>query len=138
MKSRCNTPTNQKYKDYGKRGIKVCDEWMRSFAEFRTWALSHGYDYDASYGQCTLDRIDVDGDYEPSNCRWVDAYAQAHNKRPVNHHKHGIEIDYDGQHFISIAEIARHYGFPASRLERRVHLMSIDDAMAQILGSTGR
>lgn len=138
MKARCNRPTNTKYKDYGGRGITVCDEWNRSFTKFRTWALKNGYDYDAPYGQCTLDRIDVNGNYEPSNCRWVDAKTQANNQRPRKQKVHGIEVDYMGVHYISLSQLANEYGFHPSKLERRIHRMSVDDAMSEILGSTGR
>lgn len=138
MKARCNNPNNQKYSDYGGRGIKVCDEWMHSFTSFYDWAMVNGYDYDAPVGQCTLDRIDVNGDYEPSNCRWVDAKTQTNNQRPRRQKIHGIEVDYKGVHYISLSQLAREHGFHSSKLERRVHRMSIDDAMSQILGSTGR
>ena len=81
MKSRCNNPNNKRYKYYGLRGIKVCEEWSKSYAAFRDWALRTGYDPEAPRGACTIDRIDVDGDYCPENCRWVDNDTQAKNKR---------------------------------------------------------
>lgn len=80
MKSRCLNPHNTRFKDYGGRGIKVCDEWM-SYEPFMLWALDHGYDYEAEYGKLTLDRIDINGDYDPSNCRLVDLKTQSNNKR---------------------------------------------------------
>lgn len=80
IRARTNNPKNSHYKHYGGRGIKICEEWM-DFPTFREWALSTGYKEDAKYGECTIDRINVDGDYEPSNCRWVDLKIQANNKR---------------------------------------------------------
>lgn len=81
MLGRCNRPSLKSYENYGGRGIKVCEEW-RDYEAFREWAYANGYDENAPIQQCTIDRIDVNGDYEPSNCRWVDAKTQAKNKRP--------------------------------------------------------
>ena len=63
MKSRCYTKSNSDYKHYGARGIKMCDEWRDSYQAFHDWAFANGYDPDAPRGQCTIDRIDVNGDY---------------------------------------------------------------------------
>ena len=80
MKKRCYNTKNVDYKNYGGRGISVCDEWM-DFQNFYDWAIANGYDETAPRGQCTIDRINVDGNYEPENCRWVDRYIQMNNKR---------------------------------------------------------
>lgn len=81
MKYRCSNPKASYYHCYGGRGIKVCDEWQNSFEAFQEWALANGYDENAPQGKCTIDRIDNDGNYEPSNCRWVDGHTQNMNRR---------------------------------------------------------
>lgn len=80
MKQRCLLPSSKAYKYYGGRGITVCDEWLE-YDNFMRWAYSHGYDPNAKRGKCTIDRIDVNGNYEPSNCRFVDMAVQNNNKR---------------------------------------------------------
>lgn len=80
MIARCEHPNRKDYVYYGGRGIKVCQEWKR-YENFKEWAFANGYDEHADFGKCTIDRIDVDGNYEPSNCRWVDMATQNRNKR---------------------------------------------------------
>lgn len=77
MRMRCLNPNGDDYENYGGRGITVCAEWD-DFACFRDWALKHGYKDDL-----TIERLDVDGNYEPSNCIWADAQAQSENRRFV-------------------------------------------------------
>ena len=83
MKNRCLNEKSQDYPYYGGRGIRICDEWLNDYTSFKTWAYQNGYDENADHGKCTIDRIDVDGNYEPSNCRWVDMATQSKNRRNV-------------------------------------------------------
>lgn len=76
MLNRCRNKKINEYKNYGGRGISVCKEWQTSFESFRDWAISNGYSENLS-----IDRINVNGNYEPSNCRWTNAKIQANNKR---------------------------------------------------------
>ena len=81
MKYRCENKNAKEYKYYGGRGITVCDEWRNSFEAFYNWAINNGYDSTQKRGVCTIDRINVNGNYEPSNCRWVNMKVQRNNQR---------------------------------------------------------
>lgn len=86
MLSRCNNTKNQSFKHYGGRGITVCREWEEDFLNFYTWSMNHGYNEDL-----TIDRIDVNGNYEPNNCRWATWLVQGNNRRDT------IYIEFDGR-----------------------------------------
>ena len=77
MKQRCSNENSDKYRYYGGKGIRVCDEWNK-FEPFHEWAMANGYD-----DKLTIDRIDGDGDYEPDNCRWATITTQSRNTRKI-------------------------------------------------------
>lgn len=106
MRSRCNCPTNKKWKDYGGRGIKVCPRWG-SYAAFL-----------ADVGERpspahSLDRIDVNGDYEPGNVRWATRVEQANNTRQC------VYIEHDGRN-LTVAQWARETGLSKDLIYSRV------------------
>lgn len=74
MKSRCNNSNNKRYARYGGRGVKVCEEWKNDFQSFYDWAVSSGYKE-----SLTIERINVNGDYCPSNCTWITNEQQQQN-----------------------------------------------------------
>lgn len=86
MRQRCSKPYCRQYKNYGGRGIQVCDEWNADFNAFYLWSMETGYK-----PGLTIDRIDVDGNYEPSNCRWATYKEQGNNKRS------NIFLEFDGE-----------------------------------------
>jgi len=86
MKSRCYYTGNIAYKNYGGRGITVCEKWIHDFLVFRDWALTHGYTE-----ELTIDRKDNNGNYSPENCKWSTPKEQANNTR------YNVRITHEGQ-----------------------------------------
>lgn len=107
MRDRCRREKCPAYKNYGGRGISICEEW-NDYSVFRDWAYSHGYSDSLS-----IDRIDVNGNYEPSNCRWVTAKEQANNTRRSRY------ITYNG-YTKTMAAWAEEVGISYSTLNGRI------------------
>ena len=119
MRNRCYNENYKFYNYYGGRGISVCDEWRDDFVPFMNWAKSNGYSDDL-----TLDRIDTNGNYEPSNCRWISRADQMNNTRLTKKYTMTGETH-------SIAEWCRIYNVPHERTRHRlvVRGWSIEDAL---------
>lgn len=96
MKARCYRKKTTQFKDYGGRGIKVCDEWLNDFGQFIA-------DMGEPPEGMSIDRIDNDGDYTPDNCRWATDLEQANNKRDTRY------VEFNGEK-ISMANLARKTG----------------------------
>ena len=108
MRDRCYCVTDNVYKHYGGRGIVICEEWKNDFKRFYEWSMANGYKEGLS-----IDRIDVNGNYEPTNCRWVDRYVQANNRR--NNH-----MVYYRNKAYTLTQLAREHGMIATTLKHRL------------------
>lgn len=123
MKRRCNNQNCNEYRNYGGRGINVCNEWD-DYSTFRKWAYEHGYDENALFGECTIDRIDVNGNYEPDNCRWITILEQQKNKRPPSEWKKRENVKktalivYNGI-LIPKADLCKQYGISVETFNYR-------------------
>jgi hypothetical protein len=109
MRQRCEKPKSQGWKKYGAKGIRVCAEWSR-FEAFRDWAYANGYT-----DELTIDRIDPQGNYEPSNCRWVTQKVQQNNR------SNNIHLVLDGVDH-SLIEWSEITGIPIRNLYNRYYL----------------
>lgn len=123
MKQRCYNEKNERYKDYGGRGITVCKEWLEDFMNFYNWAMANGYRDDL-----TLDRKDTNGNYEPSNCRWATYKEQANNKR------NNVVLSYKGEKK-TLGEWAEEIGMEYGALHARIFTqkMSVEKALNEPL-----
>lgn len=120
MRMRCTNEKDPGFHLYGGRGITVCDEW-KTYLSFKNWALANGYSDDLS-----IDRIDVNGNYEPSNCRWATAREQANNTRKTRF------LTYNGETH-SVSEWARRLGMNQSTLNMRLnkYMWRVDEALGK-------
>lgn len=103
---RCNNSNNKDYINYGGRGIKVCEDWLE-YINFYNWSMTNGYCEGVS-----IDRINSNGDYEPSNCRWITNKEQQNNKR------NNIHILYEGK-TLTLTELAEITNINREVLEMR-------------------
>lgn len=122
MVQRCTNKNNCSYKRYGARGIKVCDEWF-DFGTFQEWALANGYNPNAKRNECTLDRINNNGNYQPDNCRWIDIKKQCQNTR----RSHNITINGETH---CMSEWARIFGIKRETIKDRILRLGWDEVKA--------
>lgn len=113
MRNRCYDENRPEYPNYGGRGIRVCDEWLHDYAAFRKWAYENGFDPDLSGYECSIDRIDVNGDYRPDNCRWIPMSEQGWNTRRIG------MIEYRGEP-MTLVEASGLYGIAAKTIKGRL------------------
>lgn len=118
MLTRCYNPDADNYKDYGYRGIYVCDEWKNDVNEFVTWAYANGY-HDPLPGEpkkewLSIERVDVNGPYAPWNCIWIKRYKQAENTR-------ANKYIYDGNNIFKYFEFCRYYDVDEHFISHRVY-----------------
>ena len=113
MKKRCNNKNSKSYRFYGGKGISVCHDWNLSFISFREWANLNGYDDTLS-----IDRIDSDWDYEPSNCQWIPMVDNI--KRSTEKRRKPVEQwTKDGEYiatFESVTKASKEIGIPKSNI----------------------
>lgn len=107
MRQRCNNPKNPSYPCYGGKGVIICDEW-NEYQGFREWALANGYDDSLS-----IDRIDPDGNYCPSNCRWAD------DKTQMNNQTRNRYFEYEGKRY-TMAQLAEKFHLSYSAMQHRI------------------
>lgn len=118
IKTRCYNKKNSRYNDYGGRGITICEEWRNDFQAFYDWAISNGYRDDL-----TIDRIDNNGNYDPSNCRWSTFTEQANNTR----RNHVVECNGETK---TLAEWSRKRKISYSALKQRINKLKLSPEQA--------
>ena len=119
MKQRCIDPNSSHYRRYGGRGITICEEWLNDYSKFYEWAMANG-----ASKELTLDRIDTNGNYEPSNCRWISPQMQANNKT-------NNRIIYFNNEALTMADFCRKYNFNYKKFSQRLSRgATVEEAMS--------
>ena len=113
IKDRCCNRNCHSYPNYGGRGIHMCDEWLNSYESFKRWYIENGFDESATVLEQSVDRIDVNGDYSPINCRLADVYVQSNNKRS------NVYVEFFGEK-LTMSQLAQRYGFGSALIRNRV------------------
>lgn len=120
MRQRCYSEKAKNYKNYGGKGIKICDKWKNNFVNFCDWALENGYQENL-----TIDRIHTDGNYEPNNCRWT-TMAEQENNRGNN-----VSIEYNGENK-TLKQWSKELNIPYSTVYSRYSKgLSIDEILSK-------
>ena len=127
MRSRCNNPNMEQYRNYGGRGIRVCKDWD-DYIVFKNWAIENGYN-----DQLSIDRVDVDGNYCPENCRWATPAEQSRNTRANR------MITFRGE-TKTITDWSLITGIPYKTIRKRLEKygLSVEEALSNSKEHTGR
>ena len=124
MKDRCYNPKSNAYKNYGGRGITICEEWLDDKQKFIKWSLQNGFNKNLS-----IDRIDNEKGYCPENCRWVDRVVQNNNRRNIIKHKCFDE-------FLTVTEASKKYNISFNALTTRMSKCGLTLEQAIKIGNT--
>lgn len=119
MKQRCLNLNNINYRHYGGRGIEICNEWRDSFELFYDWAVKNGYSKNL-----TIDRIEVDRNYEPSNCRFISMKDQNRNK------KNNVFIEFNGEN-LCVIDWAKKLDISNSAMQKRLKNWTLEKALTE-------
>lgn len=119
IKGRCKNKNNPSYKNYGGRGITICEEW-ENFLTFESWSYKNGYKENM-----TIERNDVNGNYCPENCCWIPKNKQASNRRTC------YKIEYNGQ-IVNLSDLCEKLGLNYKRVHNRIHKLgwSVEKAIS--------
>ena len=125
MNERCRNPKNRAYKNYGGKGVSVCPEWQE-FIPFNEWAMANGYKEGL-----TIDRIESNGNYEPSNCRWVDRFIQNSNTSRNRY------IEFEGR-TQTLSQWSREIGITRHALHDRIKKHGIEKSLSIVGNRRGK